>query len=84
MMSADLLLMALAVGVATGSMLVVRGGRENSLIGLNVATICVVTALVVWDKYSGIAFSRDIGFYLVLPGAFGVIVFCMLMKGVAD
>ena len=78
------LLLALSVGILTGVILVARGGRENSLIGLGVATICAVMALVAADKYMGIAFSRDIAFYLVFPGVFGIIYFCMVMRGVED
>jgi hypothetical protein len=78
------LFLCLSAGVLTGAVLVTRGGRENSLIGLNVATICAVTMLVAMDKYMGIAFSRDIALYLVLPGAFGVIVFSMALKGAGD
>jgi len=78
------LLLCLSAGILTGSVLVGRGGRETSLIGLNVATICAVTMLVAMDRYMGIAFSRDIAFYLVLPGVFGVIYFCMAMRGVKD
>jgi hypothetical protein len=78
------LLFSLAAGILCGTALVWRGGRENSLIGLSVATICSVTALVLMDKYWGIAFSKDIGFYLVFPGVFGVIYFAMVMRGVAD
>ena len=37
-------LAALSAGILTGIVLVSRGEPENSLIGLNVATICAVTA----------------------------------------
>ncbi|MFH1056092.1 MAG: hypothetical protein V1744_08375 [Candidatus Altiarchaeota archaeon] len=80
-------LFALSVGVLTGVIIVARGGvgsRENSLIGLNIATICAVTMLVAMDKYMGIAFSRDIAFYLIFPGVFGIIIFCMLLREVDD
>jgi len=80
----QVLLAALSAGVLTGVVLVARGGRENSLIGLGVATICAVTMLVVLDRYAGVAFSRDIALYLVFPGVFGVIYFCMVMREVKD
>jgi multisubunit Na+/H+ antiporter MnhF subunit len=77
-----LLLFSLSVAVLCGVVLVARGGSENSLIGLNVATICGVTMLVVLQEYFNIAFSRDIAFYLIFPGVFGVIVVCMLLRNI--
>jgi len=82
--AAFFLLVSLSAGVLTGGVLVVRGGREDSLIGLSVATVCCVTALLLLDRYVGLAFSRDIGFYLIFPGVFGVLYFCTVMRGVGD
>ncbi len=71
----EFVLFALAVGVVTGVVLVARGAPENSLIGLNVATVCAVTALVVMQQNLMISFSKDIAFYLIFPGIFGAIIF---------
>ena len=84
MIGFGLFLFSLSVGVLSGALLVARGGPENSLIGLNVATICGVTALVVLDREFGVVFSKDIAFYLILPGVFGVVVVAMLLRGLAD
>jgi multisubunit Na+/H+ antiporter MnhF subunit len=75
------LVLSLAFGVLAGVRLVARGGPENSLIGLNVAVICVVTELVVLHRYFGLAFGRDIAFYLIFPGVFGVIVYAKFLSG---
>ena len=77
----EFLLFALAIGVVTGVLLVGRGSPGNSLIGLNVATICAVTILVLMQE-QGIGFSRDIGFYLIFPGFLGVIVFTRFLREV--
>ena len=77
------LLFSLAAGVACGIVLVGRGGPENSLIGLNVATVCAVTLLLAMQE-AGVAFSRDIAFYLIFPGVFGVIVFTRFLAEVRD
>ena len=79
----EVLYAAMAAGVLSGVIIVLRGGPANSLIGLNVATICAVTALVALDMDSGISFSRDIAFYLIFPGVFGVIIFSRFMAEVA-
>lgn len=77
----DFLVFCLAAGVLAGVQLVARGGPENSLIGLNVAVICVVTELVVLNQFYGLAFSSDIAFYLIFPGVFGVIVYARFLRG---
>ena len=77
----DLLILALATGILTGVATVLRGGPENSLIGLNVATISAATYLVTLHE-GGLSFSKDIAFYLLFPGFLGVIVFTRFMKGV--
>ncbi|MBU0762843.1 MAG: hypothetical protein KKD39_07430 [Candidatus Altiarchaeota archaeon] len=80
----DVLLAVLALAVATGIVLVLRGGPENSLIGLNVATIAAVTVLMAFDRYYGLAFAKDIGFYLIFPGVFGVMIFSRFILGVKN
>jgi multisubunit Na+/H+ antiporter MnhF subunit len=77
----DFLVFSLAVGVLAGVQLVARGGPENSLIGLNVAVICVVTELVILHQFYGLVFSRDIAFYLLFPGVFGVIIYAKFLRG---
>jgi hypothetical protein len=73
----QILLGALAAGIIAGLALVGRGGPENSLIGLNAATVCAVTALLVLDAH--IPFSGDIAYYLVLPGILGAAVAAIIM-----
>ena len=82
MIGLTVLMFSLSVGVLSGVVLVARGGIENSLIGLNIATICGVTMLIILDKYFNVAFSKDIAYYLIFPGIFGVIVVCILLKEV--
>ncbi|MBD3387799.1 MAG: hypothetical protein GF416_02010 [Candidatus Altiarchaeales archaeon] len=80
----ELLISSLAVGVLVGVVLVSRGGPENSLIGLNIATICAITAFLAVQREQNILFTGDILFYLILPGVFGVIVFTRFMSEVRD
>ncbi len=75
------LYIALAFGVVTGVRLVARRNAEDSLIGLNVAVICTVTALVAFHHYELIAFSRDIAFYFIFPGVIGVIAYAKFLRG---
>lgn len=70
----------LAGGVLAGTQLVLRGQVEDAIIGLNVAVICTVTALVLLNEYSGLAFSRDIAFFLILPGIFGSIFYARMIR----
>ncbi len=78
----EVLLLSLAAAIAAGVVLVLRGGPENSLIGLNVATISAVTFLVLLQE--SVAFSRDIAFYLIFPGFLGVIVFSRFVREVGE
>ncbi len=77
----EFLIISLAIGVLAGVQLVAKGGAENSLIGLNVAVICIVTELVLLNQYYNLAFARDIAFYLIFPGVFGVIVYAKFLRG---
>ncbi len=74
----------LSIGLLAGVIVVLRGGPENSLIGLNVATICAVTGLVGLDKFIGIGFAQDIAFFLIFPGVFGVLIFSRFVKEVQN
>lgn len=76
-----LTLAALSFGVLAGVKIVVRKETENALIGLNVAVICSVTGLVLLQKYFGVAFSRDIAFYMIFPGFIGIIVYAKFLRG---
>ena len=49
--------------------------------GGDVATICVVTELVILNQYYNVAFSRDIALYFIMPGVLGVVVYSMLLRG---
>ena len=71
----DIVLAACAVGVLTGVILVNRNPPENALIGLNLATVCAISALLIIQQNWEIGFSKDIAFFLVFPGAIGIIVF---------
>ena len=71
----EVLIASLSFGVLAGTYLVTKGGPENSLIGLNAASICAVTALVAFDKIGEPLFSKDIALYLIFPGIFGAILF---------
>jgi hypothetical protein len=70
--------MVLGFAILTGVVIIARGGPENSLIGLNISVISTVTALVLLDNFIG--FSRDIAFYLIFPGIFGVIVYAIILE----
>jgi multisubunit Na+/H+ antiporter MnhF subunit len=71
----QILVGVLALCIVTAVILVLMGEPENSLIGLNIATVAAVTFLLVLDRHYGLAFSKDIGLYLILPGVLGVMVF---------
>jgi multisubunit Na+/H+ antiporter MnhF subunit len=81
MTPADFLVICLAVGVLSGARLVLRGSPENSIIGLNIAVVCAVTALVLLEVSYGVGFSTAIAFCLILPGVFGSILYAKFLRG---
>jgi len=72
---------ALSIGIISGIRLVARREPEDSLIGLNVATICTVTELVILDEFYGLSFGRDIAFSLLFPGVIGIIAYAKFLRG---
>lgn len=74
----------ISLGVISGVVIVLRGGPENSLIGLNVATICAATGLLAMDGFMGVGYAKEIAFYLIFPGILGPILFSRFIGGVCD
>ena len=77
----DFLVICLGVGVLSGAQLVLRGSSENSIIGLNIAVVCTVTALVLLETSYRIGFSTFIALCLIFPGVFGSIAYAKMLRG---
>jgi len=74
------LFVALSISFITGARLVARRGSTTSLVGANVATISLGTALVLLGKEFGIAYTREITFALIIFGAVGIIMFSRILR----
>jgi len=81
MTPADFLLICLAIGVLSGARLVLRGSKENAIIGYNIAAICAITGLVLLEAEYKVGFSSAIAICLVFPGAFGSILYAKFLRG---
>ena len=75
-----LLFIALSLSFLTGARLVARRGSTTSLVGANVATISLGTALILLGREFGIAYTREITFALILVGAVGIIMFSRILR----
>jgi len=74
------LFIALSIAFLTGARLVARKGSTTSLVGANVSTISMGTALIVLGKEFGIAYTREITFALIIFGAVGIIMFSRILR----
>jgi multisubunit Na+/H+ antiporter MnhF subunit len=75
-----LLFIALSISFLTGARLVARKGSTTSLVGANVATISLGTALILLGAEFGIAYTREITFALIVFGAVGIIMFSRILR----
>ncbi len=75
-----LLFIALSISFLTGARLVARRGSTTSLVGANVATISLGTALIVLGREFEIAYTREITFALIIFGAVGIIMFSRILR----
>lgn len=75
-----LLFIALSISFLTGARLVARKGSTTSLVGANVATISLGTALIVLGREFEIAYTREITFALIVFGAVGIIMFSRILR----
>jgi multisubunit Na+/H+ antiporter MnhF subunit len=75
-----LLFVALSISFLTGARLVARRGSTTSLVGANVATISLGTALILLGREFGIAYTREITFALIVFGTVGIIMFSRILR----
>ncbi len=75
-----LLFFALSIAFLTGARLVARKGSTTSLVGANVATISLGTALILLGRWFDIAYAREITFALIVFGAVGIIMFARILR----
>ncbi len=74
------LFVALSISFLTGARLVARKGSTTSLVGANVATISLGTALILLAREFGIAYAREITFVLIVFGAIGILMFSRVLR----
>lgn len=75
-----MLFTALSISFLTGARLVARRGSTTSMVGANLATISLGTALILLGKEFGIAYTREITFALIVFGAVGIIMFSRILR----
>jgi multisubunit Na+/H+ antiporter MnhF subunit len=75
-----LLFITLSISFLTGARMVARKGSTTSLVGANVATISLGTALILLGAEFGIAYTREITFALIVFGAVGIIMFSRILR----
>ena len=75
-----LLFIALSISFLTGARMVARKGSTTSLVGANVATISLGTALILLGAEFDIAYTREITFALIVFGAVGIIMFSRILR----